>query len=388
MSLARGAPGEIRTSDTQIRRPEPFIAGPQFLLSFQRRIQFFSLKQYYCYKFRDRWIPVALPPPTSHILKPIVVIVCIVSLGLRKHLGRHAKENLPHRLEMGGASLDLLRERVHVAEATLERAAREDRVDARSLVGEVCDVDRTLNRVGAGEPHAGLDRRRLVDMRVESDERLDQVGACRAEPRLRARHIGLHDSVFSEPGEPTRRLAGRQHDELGQHRARDPKRHSGDARRVEGLHGKGIKRAALAAQRRILAGGTERLGHEHVVDTIRVRRRAAQPDRLPGVEDGCLARRKQERAFGGPAKAVEPKRAVRFDHMAVRTQPTGLPAAAGEVPLAGDAIATLNRCCTRTVWRSPSNDTARISKDGMIDHGLQVGGEEAGTVRDECVPRD
>jgi hypothetical protein len=32
---------------------------------------------------------------------------------------------------MGGACLDLLRKRVHVAEAALERAAREDRVEGR-----------------------------------------------------------------------------------------------------------------------------------------------------------------------------------------------------------------------------------------------------------------
>ena len=80
---------------------------------------------------------------------------------------------------MGAACLDLLRERVHVAEAAFERAAREDRVNARALVGEVCDLDRTLNRVGAGEPHASpiayLDRRHVVGMRVDRGERLDQI---------------------------------------------------------------------------------------------------------------------------------------------------------------------------------------------------------------------
>src|ERR1700680_386688 len=74
---------------------------------------------------------------------------------LKKRLGRHAEQDLPDRLEMGAACLDLLRERVHVAEAALERAAREDRVDARSLVGEVCHLGRALDRIGAGEPHAG-----------------------------------------------------------------------------------------------------------------------------------------------------------------------------------------------------------------------------------------
>ena len=83
---------------------------------------------------------------------------------------------------MGAACLDLLRERVHVAEAALERAARKDRVDARSFVGEVCHLGRRLDRVGAGEPHAGpvgdLDRRH-TGIRVDRGERLDQIGARR-----------------------------------------------------------------------------------------------------------------------------------------------------------------------------------------------------------------
>jgi hypothetical protein len=45
----------------------------------------------------------------------------------------------------------------------LERTAREDRVDARSLVREVRHLGRALDRVGAVEPHPGpigyLDRR-------------------------------------------------------------------------------------------------------------------------------------------------------------------------------------------------------------------------------------
>ena len=96
--------------------------------------------------------------------------------------------------------------------------------------------------------------------------------------------IGLHDGVVGEPGQAARRLAGRQRHELGQHRARDAECHSGDTGRVEALHGKSIERAALAAQRGVLACGAERLGHENVVDAIGIRRRAAQPDRAPGVE--------------------------------------------------------------------------------------------------------
>src|SRR5262245_59377419 len=69
---------------------------------------------------------------------------------LKKYLGRHAEQDLPDLFEVGATRLDLLRERVHVAKAALERAAREDRVDAGCLVGEVCHLDRSLDRVGAG----------------------------------------------------------------------------------------------------------------------------------------------------------------------------------------------------------------------------------------------
>src|SRR6266403_4149673 len=86
--------------------------------------------------------------------------------ALKKLLGRHAEQDPPDLLEMGGACLELLRKRVHVAEAALERAAREDRVDTRSLVGEVCHLGCVLDRVGAGEPQASpigyLDRRHVV----------------------------------------------------------------------------------------------------------------------------------------------------------------------------------------------------------------------------------
>ncbi len=86
-------------------------------------------------------------------------------------------------------------------------------------------------------------------MRVDRGERLDEVGSRRAEPRLRARHVGLHDGVVGEPAQAARRLAGRQRDELEQHRARDAECHSGDPGRVEALHGAGRARGAVSGPR-------------------------------------------------------------------------------------------------------------------------------------------
>ena len=98
--------------------------------------------------------------------------------------------------------------------------------------------------------------------------------------------------------------------------------------------------------------------------------------------------RKQQRADGGAAEAVEPERAVRFEHVAVRAHPASLPAAAGEIPLAGQAIASVNRPRARSVRRSPGHDAARIGEDGTIGRRLQKGGDQGRTVGDEYIPRD
>jgi hypothetical protein len=46
------------------------------------------------------------------------------------------------------AGLDLLRDRVDVAEASLERRPREDRADSCFVIDPVRDFDRTVNGVG------------------------------------------------------------------------------------------------------------------------------------------------------------------------------------------------------------------------------------------------
>ena len=53
------------------------------------------------------------------------------------------------------ARLDLLAERVDVAEAAVEGAGREDRVDPGGLVDPVGDLDRLVDRRRGGEAEAG-----------------------------------------------------------------------------------------------------------------------------------------------------------------------------------------------------------------------------------------
>src|SRR5471030_513352 len=58
-------------------------------------------------------------------------------------------------LEMRLARLDLLRQRMDVAEASLERRAEEDCRSAGRLVGAVGDLESALDRMAAGQPYAG-----------------------------------------------------------------------------------------------------------------------------------------------------------------------------------------------------------------------------------------
>jgi hypothetical protein len=57
---------------------------------------------------------------------------------------------------MVGACLDLLIKRVHVAEALLERTAREDRVDARSLAKSPSSTAPGIALAQASRTRAGL----------------------------------------------------------------------------------------------------------------------------------------------------------------------------------------------------------------------------------------
>src|SRR5260370_37268232 len=84
----------------------------------------------------------------------------------KNNLWRVAEEDLAYGFVMGVARLDLLREGVDVAEAALEGAAGEDRVDAGGLVGPVGDCDGAGHRVGAGEPGSGAGRGLAPDGRL------------------------------------------------------------------------------------------------------------------------------------------------------------------------------------------------------------------------------
>ncbi len=75
----------------------------------------------------------------------------------------------PTVLEMRLARLDLLRQRMDVAEAALERRAEEDRRGAGGLVDPVRRLLGLVDGLRAGEPHAGA---------VGRADRLDLVGAA------------------------------------------------------------------------------------------------------------------------------------------------------------------------------------------------------------------
>jgi hypothetical protein len=79
---------------------------------------------------------------------------------LKEHLRRVAEQHLADGFVVGVARLDLLGDGVDVAEAALEGAAGEDRIDAGGLVDGVADCDGSGDRMGARGPRPGGPRRR------------------------------------------------------------------------------------------------------------------------------------------------------------------------------------------------------------------------------------
>jgi len=83
------------------------------------------------------------------------------------------------------------------------------------------------------------------------------------------------------------------------------------------------------------------------------------------VEQGHFISRKQQRADRGPAEnGLSLRGAVRFDHMAVRTHPTGVPAAAGENPTCRSGDSRPSTAVAREAFGGPqAHDAARIGEE-------------------------
>ncbi len=137
---------------------------------------------------------------------------------------------------------------------------------------------------------------------VDVAHRVDQIGAGRTQPGFGARDFGLDHRVVGEPAGAARGLAQGQLDKGFEHAAGDAERDTGDPDRIEGLLREGVELARLAAQGRVLAGAGQLLGHEQILDRVGFRRGAAQPDRVPVVEQGRLLGRKQPGADRRPAE--------------------------------------------------------------------------------------
>ena len=133
---------------------------------------------------------------------------------------------------------------------------------------------------------------------------VDQPGARRAERCLVPRHRRLDHGIVGKPRHVAGRLVDGQRHEGLVHRAGDAERHAGDADRIEALGGEGIERPAVAPQGRVLARAGEFFRHEHVVDGVAFRCRAAHAERVPVADRRALVLGHQQGAHGRPAEAV------------------------------------------------------------------------------------
>ena len=132
-------------------------------------------------------------------------------------------------------------------------------------------------------------------------------------------------------------------DEIVEHRARDAERDRAKAHPEHVEDREAVERAALAPVGVGLAREAVGLRHEQVLDRVVVAAGAAQAHDLPDVGHGGARFREQhgallERLAVGP----EPRRAVALADGAVAAEPLRVPAAAGEAPAPGDAIAAVD----------------------------------------------
>src|SRR5271166_4194523 len=162
-----------------------------------------------------------------------------------------AEQELPDGLEMLLAPLQLLRDRVDIAKAPLERVLFEDRGRSGGVIGGVDDLQRLVNGKGRGEP----DRHALVDgdMAGALDrggdllERAQQKGAGSGEPRFGLCDLRLDQVVVAQGTRRTERhLVARQFDKGVERAAGDPHRHPGKSGRVELEAAEAIEQTLLA----------------------------------------------------------------------------------------------------------------------------------------------
>ena len=131
------------------------------------------------------------------------------------------------------------------------------------------------------------------------------------------------------------------------------------------------------------------LRHEHIVEPIGTRHRAAHADHVPRtVDQRRLRHGEQQRPHRRPAGGVQPKRTIGLHHVAMRAHPRGLSAAGCEIPLAADAIAARHGGRLRFVRRSPGDDRAWVGEDRAHRLGRQEGRDQCRAVGDEHVPAD
>ena len=113
-----------------------------------------------------------------------------------------------------------------------------------------------------------------------------------------------------------------------------------------------------------------------------------RPIGVPIIEQIRLLHREQPGAQRRPAEIVEAQRAVWLDDRAVRPYPARMPAAAGEIPAAGHAVAARHRDPAALIGRSPGACRTRRAKYGARRLRLEIGREEPGAVGDRRAPAD
>ena len=198
----------------------------------------------------------------------LICLACTAGGAQERPRGFDAKQYLPHRFEMCCARLDLLRQRMDVAEPAFERGTQENRIRAGRLVGIIRDRLGGLDGERTGQPHASpcrhIDHANVVRGVPNGGQCLHQIRMRRAQSRFHLRNARLHDGIVGKSTIVARRLARGQFHERIQHSPRDANRNSRDADSINALHRKSIEPTWQAPQRGIFARGAERLRHENV----------------------------------------------------------------------------------------------------------------------------